>query len=549
MKLPMNKNTLKTATLLSIIYVVVTCFLPEYQMLLWLTALLIVINYGLSLTYLFGQGEITANLILLNLVQLVLYGRLHVQIHDILGTVHYSYNHYFIYHTYWYDWVKFIAEYVLHAVDWVDALNSYGIELQHLKPRSMLAKWVVFSMQVMVDMFLLSGIFRYFQRHQLTSTTISTYHARSWSPLTIELLESFKDSLQFIKQARWTGLKVATGLTIWVGAMNHWSLQDFWLWPLENVLRTLDFGDAFQVFDWHLHTVERQDVNVVTLAVFLRLEVSFYVLPWVNHFYLFLLRGRGRTLTGLILIAISPESSQEEQRIAINALVRFGSLAVPILTETLANIDNNAQKSIIVEVLAELGPVAAPSVSHLATLLVDTDETMRSLAARALPKITPNWPRRKAVHQAIPHLVTALQHSQKEVRLAAVRTLGRIGAASIQTVPPLVETTLIDSDKQVRLVASLALRQLGTAAASEAVSRLMKALVNGNDETRLAAAEALGNLGRAAIPAMPFLVQVSLTDWDGTIRLAAQQALKQLDPRSVNTYRCFSAARDQETGI
>jgi hypothetical protein len=53
MEMPFKKNAIEAVTLLSIVYLVTTFILPETQILLWLMALLIVFNYGLSLTYLF----------------------------------------------------------------------------------------------------------------------------------------------------------------------------------------------------------------------------------------------------------------------------------------------------------------------------------------------------------------------------------------------------------------------------------------------------------------------------------------------------------------
>jgi antitoxin component of RelBE/YafQ-DinJ toxin-antitoxin module len=527
-KLSVNKNTIETATVLSLAYIVATLFLPEHQVLLWLTALLITVNYGLSLTYLFWQGTITLNIILLNLVQLVLYTRLHVQIHDILGAIHYSYNNYFIYHTHWYDWVKFIVVHILHAIDLVDVLSDYGLELQNLKPRSVLAKLVLLSMHVMVGIFFWSGMFMYFQRYQLVSTSASS--AKTQHPLATELLESFNDMLKIIKQARLAGLKAAVVLTIFMGIVNQWSLQNWLLWPLDNILRTLDFGDACQIFDWHLHTL-KNDANSVTIGVFLRLEVSFYVLEWVNHFYLYLLKGRGQTITELLLISTSPEYSSEEQWLAVKALVRFGSLAVPPLTEILTKNDSADKRRLIVEVLAEIGPVAAPSVSHLVKLLVDEDERMRWTATRALPRIISNWSQSEATRKAIPHLVMALENQQREVRLAAVRTLGSMGTTTTQAVSALIETALKDSHKQVRLAAAFALSQMGTAV-SEAMSQFMEALTNSDNQVRLLATEALGNMGTAATQAIPLLVRVSLTDWDGNVRLVAEQALKKLIPRA-----------------
>ena len=55
-------------------------------------------------------------------------------------------------------------------------------------------------------------------------------------------------------------------LVVFVGVRGHWSLGSWFLWPLDNVLRTVDFGDAFQVYGWRLRSLD-MGIGLATLAV------------------------------------------------------------------------------------------------------------------------------------------------------------------------------------------------------------------------------------------------------------------------------------------
>ncbi|MCK5524529.1 MAG: hypothetical protein KAI83_15470 [Thiomargarita sp.] len=311
MEIPLKKNAIEAVTLLSIVYFVITFVLPETQILLWLMALLIVFNYGLSLTYLFRQGKITINITFLNIVQLALFCRLHVLIYDLLGAGHYSYalppN--------WSDWIELIAVHILRAVDLLDVLDAYGIHLQNVKHQSTLTGIALFSMHIMVDIFLLGSLFMLINRRSATQQASTLMNMQRFA-------ERFKGTLDFLKRIRILGLVIAILLIMITGITNDWHLINWLLWPLDNILRTLDFGDAFQIFDWQLHSL-KMGFLLATLAVFFRLVVSFYALGPANRFYLYLLGGRGKTLEELARICTSPDYSEEEMEIAFKALLRF----------------------------------------------------------------------------------------------------------------------------------------------------------------------------------------------------------------------------------
>jgi HEAT repeat protein len=527
-------------------------------------ALLIVFNYGLSLTYLFRQGKMTVSITVLNLVQLALFCRLHALIHDLLGAGHYSYA----LSPHWSDWVELVAVHVLRAVDLLDVLGAYGIHLQNVKHQSTLTGMVLFSMHIMVDIFLLGALFMRINRRFASQQASTLMNLQRF-------VERFKGTLDFLKRIRLWGLGVATVLIIIVGIANGWDLRNWLLWPLDNLLRTLDFGDAFQIFDWQLHSLE-MGLWLATLAVFFRLVVSFYVFGPANRFYLYQLGGRGKTIDELVRISTSPESSEEEKDIAFNALTRFGSSAVPPLVEVLAGSESNDVRRTIIEALGEIGPAANKAIPSLMKLLVDSDSDVRwtatvaleeridpqwsqneyaqsaiphlvtaladrqsdvrMAAANTLKRIDPQWPQNEYAQSAILHLVTALADSESDIRKAAADTLGKMGPSAVTAVPHLMKV-LVDGDYDVRRFAADSLERIDSQwpqnkDAQSTISHIVTALANSESDIRRTAAEVLGKMGPAAAKAVPHLVK-ALADSTREVRQAAADALGQIGPAAV----------------
>lgn len=549
MEMQFKNNIIETIIILSIVYLIMTFVLPETHLLLWLIASLIVINYGLSLTYLFLQGRITISMILLNLVQLALFCRLHLLIHDLLGAEHYFYT----VAPRWYDWVELVAVHVLRAVDLLDALGAYGIHLQNVKHQSTLAGIALFSMHIMVDIFLLGAVFMLINRRSASqqAATLMTMQ---------RFVERFKNTFNVLKEVRLVGLALAVVLIIVVGKHNHWSPTNWWLWPLDNILRPLDFGDALQIFNWQLHSIQ-MNIGLATLAVFFRLMVSFYMFAPINRFYLFLSGGRGKTIDELVKISLLPESTQEEKDIAFKALARFGSSAVPVLTEALTNHDPDI-RYVAAQSLGEIGSSAKSAISQLVKTLADEDGNVRKTAMLALKQIDLQWWQSESAMATIPYLAKtllkidrdafvlqatkealekidpagekttpylreALKNDKVLVRRVAASALNNMISFSVTAVPVLLKS-LTDNDDFVRKNAANALTKLAPTAV-QAIPFLKKALVNGNPLVRSVAATALGNMGEMARTAIPDLVKVLIHN-DGVICEEVWEALMQIDP-------------------
>ena len=567
MEMPLEKNAIEAVTLLSVVYLVITFVVPETQILLWLMALLIVFNYGLSLTYLFRQGKITVNITFLNIVQLALFCRLHALIYDLLGAGHYSYA----LPPYWYDWVELVAVHVLRAVDLLDALGAYGIHLQNVKHQSTLTGMALFSMHIMVDIFLLGTLFMLINRRSATKQASTLMNLQRF-------VERFKGTLDFLKRSRIWGLWVAIVLIITVGITNDWHLINWLLWPLDNILRTLDFGDAFQIFDWQLHSLE-MGLWLATLAVFFRLVVGFYAFGPANRFFLYLLGGRGKTLEELARICTSPEFSEEEMEIAFKALLRFDdSSVIPHIVTVLVGGQLHFRR-LAAETLEKKGTKAVTAVPHLVSALIDSDSDLRRAAHNALKKIDPQWQQsenaqsvtphfvtalvdndsnvRKAAHDAlekidpqwrqskdalgaIPHFVKALANNENDIQIAVVEVLGKIGPSAMTAIPHLVKALIDSSDSGVIRATAYALTKIEPQWPHNrnwaAISHLVKALANSDNNVRQAAVDVLEKIApqwrqsKEAQSAIPHFVK-ALVNSDSDVRKAATDALEKVDPQ------------------
>jgi len=545
-------------------FLIMTFFVPKNMILLWMTALLILLNFVLSLKNLFHKGTINWGIILVNILQLALFARLFVLIYDILGPEHYSY----IIEPRWFDWIQLVAAHVLRAVDLLDFLGEYNIHLQNVIHKSTLAGLGIFGMHLIVDIFLFGGILVFINKHFSTNENTKN-----------PFIESLKNKLALLKSLIFWGLILSIILILIVAIVQGWHFRDWFLWPLDNILRTVDFGDAFQIFDWRLHSVE-MGMGLATLAVFFRLMISFYVLEQVNRFYLFLLGGRGKTVHELGKICASSNSSEEDHQIAAKALVKFGASAVEPLTEALKVNDIADKRRILVETLGEIGPIAQEAIPALVTSLADSDKNVRWAAAIALEeRIETQWRLTEGAIKAIPELVKLLGADKTPVRKAVVDILAKIGQGSLKVLPPLV-IALTDRHKDVRSAAATYLEKVDTqwrqregtrqiipyiikiaethnnptccaaAAATlkiiypqwyasktarSAVSSLIKALVDKHHEIRLAAKIAIEKLAphwlqhKAARKTIPYFVK-ALANKHSEVRLTAESILDKIDP-------------------
>ncbi|WP_207680816.1 HEAT repeat domain-containing protein [Desulfonema magnum] len=514
-----------------------TCLVGNYILLLWVTIMFIIFNFYVSLTFLFEKGRITSDVILLNLAQLALFYRLHIQIYAILGPANYSYASL----PRWYDWAELIIIHALRAVDLLDMIEAYGIRLQNVRNQSVVSGLALFSMHMMVDIFILGAIFNAVSRRSRESVTI------------MQFMEEMENTLMSPKSFLFLGLMVMLYLIGYTAehlfkfndypiyslrsdtsCPNIRILNNFYLWPLDNILRTLDFGDAFQIFGWRLHTVERT-MNSATLAVCFRFMVATYTIGVVNHLYLRLLGGQGKTVEDLTAICISSKYSQGERLIALEALKKFGAYAdsvAPHLIESLAYVEKQYNSTVI------LLKIAAPAIPHLVKALADSNPVIRDAVIEILEETDSEWPRSEEASGAIPHLVKQLANVEADVRCAALNVLEKIDTLWFQRketrrkIPYFIKL-LAHRNASIRIGSAYALIFVGPAA-KKAIFRLVKMLADSNMFARGAAAAALENIdpqwqqSEFAHNAIPYLVKM-LGDDEANVRDAATEVLEKID--------------------
>lgn len=151
--------------------------------------------------------------------------------------------------------------------------------------------------------------------------------------------------------------------------------------------------------------------------------------------------------------------------------------------------------------LMKIGKPAGSACRALAEGLKDNVMFVRMNCAMALARIGPE------AHEAVPHLVTAMQSASnrprvpvfsRSVREQAAAALGKIGPAARSSVMALAEL-LEDSEPGMRGVAAMALGMIG-ADAKPAVPALLKALEDEDRRVREVAVTALGQIDPDALP-------------------------------------------------
>jgi hypothetical protein len=321
-----------------------------------------------------------------------------------------------------------------------------------------------------------------------------------------------------LKWSRRVGVAVCILLIVGCGLTQAWRFRDWFLWPLDNVLRAADIGDMFQIFNWRLHGVE-MGFGTTTLAVSLRLVAAITLAEWINRWRLQHLRGWGVTVDELIEAVGS--SDDTIRAAAAKALLRLGAAAAafdrigPVAVSALITILKSRDDGLRRAAAAALGRIGPAAVPALINVLKSGDRDHCDTAAEALVRIGPT---------AVPALIEILKSPDEYNRLAAAAALGKIGPASVP-VPTLINT-LKSEDGDERSGAAAALGEIGPAA----VTGLINVVNSADGEECRAAAEALGSIGPAAEAAVPVLIEFMLSTCNGYSRSSAAEALGKIAP-------------------
>jgi HEAT repeat protein len=464
---------------LSALWLLILFVSPSWQadrVALWLSALVISADFLIALWILITQKRVAGTLVLL---QLALFGMLQVQIFAALGPGHYLGP----YDVHWGDWAELAAAHVLRAADLLDVLHNYGIDLQRITHHSVLAGVVLVALHLAVAVFVLTWLVQWAVR-------LRWRLANGGAPV---LLEERRAAAR-ITDARLSRFQKLMALICLPGIaacamLQHWSLADCVLWPLDQLVRLLDVGDVMEVFRWRLHGVEFS-FWAATLAILVRCWLGLCLARAWSALHVKVL-GR-RALRVLEDYVNDLASADEAVRLAaVQALAGLGPAARPAIPGLLQTVTDDswsvgvaarlalarigaatpeqvaelirlldepnwAVRRGAVDALAELGAAAEDAVPALAAKLADADPALPARIERALGRISPYWPARPAAQAALPALAGKLAARDPKLRRAAAGALARFGPSAAPAVPALL-LRLTDHDEYVRISVEAAL--------------------------------------------------------------------------------------------
>jgi HEAT repeat protein len=472
--------TLRLMAATSAAYCLALGSLPDHGALVVLSVALVLANFALSMQHLARRGTLSLDLIALSAVQLFLFGLLHVQIYTALGAHHYT----CAFVPQWHDWVQFMIAHVLRAADILDGIEAYGMSLQDVRGASWLSKGLLVGMHAMVDVFLLRALIEYLRRRKDAGNAVG-------------FLRSVVARLGMGKaRHRRIALALPFVCVAIVALFGGWGFGMSFAWVVDNVLRTIDFCDAFQIYGWRLHSLD-MGVGLASLAIGVRLATGYLLTPLLVSAILHSVGELTMTVSELAERVADEGAVLESREKAADILAKRGegsAAAVPSLVKALHGGFGSPVCS-AARALGEIGRKAAPAIPDLARVLARADYK-RTPASEALEKIDPSWRTAPGLDRVVDDLikVVAEQEEFQSDRANAALALGIIGPPAAPAVPVLVEN-----------------------------------LEGGGGEVCLAATRTLGAIGKEAAPAIPKLVRLSV-NWDDSIRQAAIESLESIDP-------------------
>ncbi|NUQ61179.1 MAG: HEAT repeat domain-containing protein [Pirellulales bacterium] len=218
----------------------------------------------------------------------------------------------------------------------------------------------------------------------------------------------------------------------------------------------------------------------------------------------------------------------------LKALLRFGQRIEAIVAKLTNGLKPVSSRALSAGLVKLLGPLAAPALPRLISLLEDTSLAEPGSIQDAIANIG---------SAAVGPLVELLEHTDLRVRNRAIKTLGLMGFRAAAAVPKLVER-LAGGSLSERILATEALGNIGPAAAS-AVPAFRAALGNRDLAVLRETMDALGKMKRWGEPAVAALVRLldapSLT---ATIKWQVVRALRGIGPAATTALLACLGHRD-----
>jgi HEAT repeat protein len=199
-----------------------------------------------------------------------------------------------------------------------------------------------------------------------------------------------------------------------------------------------------------------------------------------------------------------------------------------------------AERSAAVRFFGGLGADAGPAVPDLIALREDPASSVQVLAAEALGSVPTN-------DEVVEALIELLDAPVPDVKLAALRSLGKAGEEAVPGIPRMIPL-LQDQNKEIREAAADSLAKIGPLDARY-LPRLTAGLRAKDAVIRARAVEALEALGASAAPALPSLLPL-LSDPNGRVRARVVRTLGTIEGDPTIIIRAVVlACKDTDTHV
>ncbi|MEZ4527446.1 MAG: HEAT repeat domain-containing protein [Desulfobacterales bacterium] len=408
----------KLAAGISAVCLIGSFFLKDAGIMVQILSAAAVVNFFVLLFTLFRRQVISSFTLVIFFFQAALLCRMFFLLGLVPGEIHYRYAT----APRWQDWLSYAGIHVLKALDIADIIELYHIPFaEKIVPQSLWARVSLFGLNLSAALFAMGFLFCLFN-----SPAFLTFPAGTAKKYAIRGMIILVVSLSGYA---WS---------------HHWDTGKWAMCLWNNILSTLDIGDAMPLFGW-----------------------SFF--PWESRGWL-----SGLSLAFRILFALSLTGLSNRHILRILA---SGEFIRKMSAIALSGEYDTDKRVAAVQKLAQRRAVAESAMPGLVKLISDSSYQVRNAAASALDKIDPQWVSGPYGRKAVPDLIRMLKNTDREIQVSAARMLGRMGENAENAVPDILKL-LEDPDGGMRRIGSDTLLQIGV----PAIPRLIRRLENASED-------------------------------------------------------------------
>lgn len=436
------------------------------------TAGFILWSFGLAIRQVGRVGH-TLVALPLTVAQFVLFTLLFVQIACHLGMGHYQMSA----TPRWWDWLAFSAAHALRAADLLDVIEGYRLDIQVIRHGSGLTACVVVALHLVMGLFVISLVMEWLGRAwRWLRSSGDLWRATRIVLVTVVLLTllSLGWMVFLLKESEYRAVTPA----------------DLALWPVEQLLRVVDFADVMVVYGLHLRPFPVTILSA-TVGVVLRLVLALLAAGLLRQAF------RSLSLRALRGFGLSREELTNVSKAGPDS--RLGRLARQRLDDLVRTPEPSTRKHWAIVSVGCLGLAALvialrsvpagwgwdAAAERTAAAAVGDDPDLASRGLAGLQRMG------VAASVAVPTLEAALSSATPERRTEFLETLGYLGPEAA----PILEGYARSTDLGSAGEAVQALGRMGP----DGVPSLVWLLDDGPEELRGTARDAILALGPKAV--------------------------------------------------